>query len=177
MLGASRSIRAAYNAVRDTKQQHTAKHSERKAVQTATWTKASKDWNWVARAASYDAQERVKTEQAIQQRCDALIARELDAREKIMDSVEQMLKFPLAEVTKTENTETGVNVTVIKPTRWTMDTIARLLLAQQKLGDKDSGINVNLKTNGRGLGKSLLVNTNLNTLSDEELESFLIEDD
>lgn len=112
--------------------------------------------SWVERAQSFDdynaaleqtARLALLEEKAAQwvQRESALRDRRYSLAEKMLGKVESMLDFPLAQVTKKRDSEDGkmVEITTVKPARWSMGMAARLAetgfdLAAHAIANKDA---------------------------------------
>lgn len=136
MLGESRSIVAAYNAVRAQK----AHISPFRPSQSASgaWKTAADKWRWRERAQAWDAQQRRELEsrkarERIEQEKE-LDARLFQIRVRAITKIEQMLDFPIIQVT-TESAD-GKHITV-EPSRWNQNSMVRLLEAVIKMGQQN----------------------------------------
>ena len=161
MLGPSRSISAAYNAVQNTKTGKKSKEVHGSRIQSRTWQTTSRDWRWGTRARAWDAEQRRLDEAAKVAARVELTEREFKQRQKMMDKIEKMLEFPVHRVEHVE--EDGKTVTIVNPARWDFNTVARLLLAQAKLGQ------MSIKWEDAG-NKDVTAMLTVRTMTDAELE-------
>lgn len=137
-LGPSRSIVAAYNDHR------TRCRGREGSVKRASgrWTAWSMDWRWTERAEAWDRHldlvRRAEIE-AEERRIAALVAekrkglpeREIALAEALIRKAEEMLRFPLAQVTR--QSEGGREVTIIEPARWSFAALARIVDVADRL--------------------------------------------
>lgn len=88
----------------------------------SSWVSAARDWGWRERASLWDAeQRRIDTEEWTKRR-EALRDRSWSLANKVLDRVEQMLAWPIAEQTLDDDGQK----TVIKPAGWQQRDIAPL---------------------------------------------------
>jgi hypothetical protein len=171
MLGPSRSISAAYNAVQNAKTGKKAMEVDGSRVQSQTWTDAARNWHWGARARAWDAEQRRLDEAAKVAARAELADREFKTRQDMMDKIEKMLEFPIHQIEHVE--EDGKTVTIVNPARWDFNTVARLLLAQAKLGQmaqksEQSELSIGWKNAGN---KDMTATLAVRTMTDAELEA------
>jgi hypothetical protein len=112
--------------------------------------KLSSKWQWVKRAAAYDAWIEAKNLDAAElfaiQEAQKWAQRERDRRERkyaqgdlLLEAAETMLKFPLTEVTRTvavDETGRETQIQVIKPARWAKRDVVRFMLTGHVLGEQ-----------------------------------------
>ncbi len=86
-------------------------------------------WNWVARAALWDAQEQKRVLKLWQDRRDEVRQADWDMAGKLRLKVQDMLAFPIARKTVDADGMT----TIIEPARWTQGDTARIADTASKL--------------------------------------------
>lgn len=130
LLGASRSVYAAYNEFRD---KRGAASARKRAGLPKSWRSASEKWEWTKRAEAFDEHERAEQLQQWAQRRDELREQEWKYAQDLLDKARQMLVFPLAKTVRAEQGD-GKLVTEIYPTQWKIADAARMLETASKLG-------------------------------------------
>ena len=124
LLGANRSLLATYNADRRDRAREGSTSTPR------SWTKNAEAWHWQERAELWDETILQEARQADADRREEWKARERDMANKLLDRALDMLKFPLAEVTRTgENGQT----TIIMPVDWKAGDVNRYAEIASKL--------------------------------------------
>jgi hypothetical protein len=130
-LGPERSVLGAYKAWRaaEGRQRQT---EPRRAPES--WYKAAEKWDWDVRAQAWD---KAQMDALRDQESDKWLARQLEAREKewtaaeaLWQRIEEMMRFPLAAVSRPN--EAG-GTTVINPTKWSHRDIAAFAKAASDL--------------------------------------------
>lgn len=123
MLGVSRSLLAAY------KEELLARNSPILAPSCvpSSWKQTARQWRWSDRAAAFDAEQERRAQSEYSERLLSLKYRQMEIMEMLLDQVEDMLRFPLDEVTNVGGT------TIIRPARWTFDTVPKLMAMIDRL--------------------------------------------
>src|SRR5690606_19776546 len=95
-------------------------------------------FDWKARAAEWD-REQQRLEEAIWHERQAKVRdRAWSISEKMLERAEQMLALPLIE----QVTEKDGKTVIIRPARWTMDSIPRMVTAAQDLAKLSQGMDL-----------------------------------
>lgn len=131
LLGASRSVYAAYSTWRE---RSGASNARKRAGLPQSWRQAAAQWNWETRAEAFDENERAEQMVEWGNRRDALREQEWKFSQELLDKVRQMLVFPLAKTVRTAEADGKTTITEVHPTRWTVGDAARMLEAASKLG-------------------------------------------
>ena len=135
-LGSDRTLEEAWRrwrdqTTRDIKGRRPSKH----------WCGNSQKWNWVARAEAWDLHvARVANEEAEEEqvrRRQEMLEWEWDAFRQLKERIEQMLRYPLARVTR-PNEEGGT--TVVEPVRWRQRDIVAFAKIASELGRLSVGM-------------------------------------
>lgn len=142
MLGPSRSVYAAYLAWREREGRGAAREGARKraGLQRSrvglpkSWVDAAARWEWVKRAEQFDEHERQENLAAWVKRRDELREQEWKFSQELLDKARQMLVFPLAKTTRSQQVGDQTIVTEVYPARWNSGDVARYLEAASKLG-------------------------------------------
>jgi hypothetical protein len=136
-LGEARSLLGAYNRFRAKSLEKSQKVFKPVAAVSPAWREVSEKWNWKARAASWDAQERLEAEARRKareiEREEEYAQKRREQKFKLADIIERMQKFPIQEI-KTENDGKTV---IVMPAGWNFNTLARLMQVQEQLADDD----------------------------------------
>lgn len=131
LLGASRSL----SILHRTYTEDAPKKASKKAFcNLRTLKEWSTKYAWQERVARFDALQRAEALEAWHARAEDLRDREWKLAQALMDKAEQMLKFPLAEVERTNKVETSedgktiiYHITQMNPARWFFADAARVI--------------------------------------------------
>jgi hypothetical protein len=126
MLGPSRTLVAAYNAIQAQK----SPGKPGASCVSGAWKEVAEKWRWRERVAAWDVWQQQKAEERQRVRQRELEDRLYRVRERLVEKVEKMLDFPLHQV----KSGGAGGTTIIEPVRWNLNSVAHLLNAQQKLG-------------------------------------------
>jgi hypothetical protein len=132
LMGPGRSLLGCVNQEREQKGE------KRRNSVPGAWFRACEKWRWRERAEAWDAHQRQEDETLWREHRRELRKQEWAKAQDLLDRVEQMLRFPLAEITRTveERGPDGEPITVvqvIKPVHWRVGDIARFLETASKL--------------------------------------------
>ena len=97
----------------------------------------SSRYDWQARLACWDELEREDEEETWRDRRRKIREGEWGQARILLDRVEQMLKFPLAQVERVEETYIDGRpkaVTIVNPVRWSQRDVARFMQVASELG-------------------------------------------
>ena len=128
------------------------------------WNRRYRDDDWKARAEAWDAYQRELQEEEWQRRQEAHREDEWRTRTAMLDKAEQMLKFPLAQVSRdTQVSDSGqvLHVTEVHPAQWRFSDIPRFLDTASALGRRASGLpkeqqSIDILTAGESLNREQL---------------------
>jgi hypothetical protein len=129
MLGPGRSVLGAYNRFQGQKAAKSGKKRPDSAKISQLWRETARRWRWRERAAVWDAEQREKREFEIDAEMREVYGALLMRGRAMLKTFDQMSAFPLVETESTTIDKTGHKTIVLKPTRWTMDTAARMAVA------------------------------------------------
>lgn len=130
LLGSARSLFAAYTADRARRGRET---SARTGV-PLSWRYAADHWEWKDRAEAWDEAQRQEQSTEWRRRRDELREQEWKMSQDLLDKARQMLVFPLAKTTRSQQDEGMTMITEVHPTRWSIADAGRLSEAASKLG-------------------------------------------
>ncbi len=94
-------------------------------------------YHWVARVAAWEAIKTAEDEAEWDERRRDIRKGEWEQAQTLLDRAEQMLKFPLAQVERVEETYPDGKakaVTIVNPVRWSQRDIARFMQVASELG-------------------------------------------
>lgn len=94
-------------------------------------------YEWVARVSAWDDIKAAEDEEKWDDRRRDIREREWSQAETLLERVAQMLKFPLAQIDRVEQTDADGNplaITIVKPVRWSQRDIARFMQVSSELG-------------------------------------------
>lgn len=131
LAGASRSLLGCVNDER------VAKGRKRSNYTAGSWRRAAKKWNWDERAVAWDEYKRTEDEAEWDVRRREIREGEWGQARTLLDRAEQMLKFPLAQIERVEETYGDGRpkaVTIVNPVRWGQRDIARFMRVASELG-------------------------------------------
>lgn len=129
-LGPSRSLLKTVNLERRTKGQ------KRTTYLPGSWRRAFKVWEWKARAEAWDEYKRQEADEEWADRRKQIKDREWEGANKLLERVEHMLSYPLAEVTRVDKTDDKgkpISYQIFKPVRWRQSDITRFMETASKL--------------------------------------------
>jgi hypothetical protein len=121
LMGPSRSLRGAYASFH----QKSPKVAKNPQISPG-WKEAARRWRWQERAAVWDAEQRRKREEEVDAQKREIYGALLEKGRKLLKVSNQMNDFPLVETESTTVDAKGHKTVVLKPTRWSMDTAARI---------------------------------------------------
>lgn len=130
LKGASRSLLGCVNEDRVTRGRKRSNYSP------GSWRRAAKKWNWDKRAMAWDEYKRAEDEAQWDDRRCEIREREWSQAGTLLGRVEQMLKFPLAQIDRVDRTDADgrpLAVTVVKPVRWSQRDITRFMQVSSEL--------------------------------------------
>ena len=114
--------------------------SPEKAQSPTQCLRTLKNWSsrydWQARLARWDELEREGEEEVWRDRRRKIREGEWSQAQTLLDRVEQMLKFPLAQIDRVDKTDADGNplvITIVKPVRWSQRDIARFMQVSSEL--------------------------------------------
>jgi len=141
LLGPGRSMLGTYNAERIER--------GRKATTSTpiVWVKAADAWHWQERSEAWDMENIAKRREEQAAWAEEWKAKEKDMAQRLLDRALEMLRFPLAEITRTG--EDG-KTTIIMPADWKAsdvrqyaETASKLARLAAELNTEQIGVNVN----------------------------------
>lgn len=91
------------------------------ATVPSSWREVARQRQWKERAAAYDEEQLRVADIEYSERRLKLRGRAMDAAEEMLERAMEMLQFPLMEVVSVDGK------TIIKPARWTFDTVPKLM--------------------------------------------------
>lgn len=141
-MGTGRAVTTAYR-------QTTGKVKAKQA--SGTWNTRADRWRWAERAEAWDAhlelEQRSAQEEAARkagaEHAQRVIAQqdiELQARDKLLQRVNEMLMLPVIETTSQTDPVTGRAVQIIKPGKWGFGDVVRALALVSQLGRLSLGM-------------------------------------
>ncbi len=138
MLGPSRSVVGAFNAVQ------AKKGKEKQSQAHGAWNAAAIKWHWKERVALWDAEQRRLEEEEFAERRRKMKNRLFGIAEKMADKTEMMLAFPVATPQISPNGQT-----TIEPGKWNFNTVPRLTAAIERLTKEDENkTEISVKSKG-----------------------------
>ena len=126
-----------------------------------SWIKARDRYDWVTRAEAWDAEQQRVDREEWERRKSIQRQKEWEAAEKLAEKAQAMLTFPLAE----SHVDGPDGPIIIKPARWGMSDVARLLETASKLARLSAGMETD-KT-------QVEVSADVRELSDEDLANII----
>jgi len=162
-MGGGRSIRALFAQYRQQSATFAAtgaatrKPPTRRLRTIMTW---SSRFDWPERAAAWDTHMRTREEDKWAAFLEKLREKERLISDKLLEKADQMLKYPLARVTRNE--ETGL--TIVEPADWKLPDATRMAAEGSKLGRRAAGVEdgedttkveVTIKLDGGGVAEKL----------------------
>jgi hypothetical protein len=125
LLGPGRTVREVW--------MQESKHSGiRASGNLSQWSNHSKLYNWPNRAEAWDAWSNRQDELWWENKRRELRRREIEASERLHDKASKMLKMPLVE--ESRELKDGKTTVTIKPMRWSLGDVSRILEAASKIG-------------------------------------------
>jgi len=141
LMGHDRSLLAVYNEWRQ------AKGSKVASGQPVSWSQNADKWRWQERAEAWDMENIAKRRAEQAAWAEEWKRKEKDMAQKLLDRALDMLRFPLAEVTRTG--EDG-QTTIVMPADWRAsdvrqyaETASKLARLAAELNTEQVGVNVN----------------------------------
>lgn len=143
LIGPARSLFAAYAADRARRGRET---PARTGV-PLSWRYAADHWEWKVRAEAWDEAQRQEQSTEWRRRRDELREQEWKMSQDLLDKARQMLVFPLAKTTRSQQDEGMTVITEVHPTRWGLADVGRLSevaskLARLALGEETEHVGV-----------------------------------